>query len=95
MAESTTVRVPALRARLIQVPFEHLVRIFSGKLRITNLPETSYVRSVNVNMNAECFDLMVIDPSYEPLENLGDMPSEPAAIVDVVSSDVPKAKKKK
>jgi hypothetical protein len=93
MADSTTVRVPALRARLIAVPFDELVFILSGAKRIANLPATGYIRTLQLNMKTTQLEIMVIDAGFEPLENLGDIKTVAAEVTKVVSSDVPKRKK--
>jgi hypothetical protein len=86
---------PQLRARLLTVSFEQLLPILTGRRRIANLPVEGYVRSVQVNMKNECVELMVIDPSFQPVVNLGDMPVSAAEVVDVAPPKPAKATKRK
>jgi hypothetical protein len=84
-----------LRARLITVPFNDMPAILYGKKRITNLPETGYIRTFTVNLKAQVIELMVIDMSYAPVVNLGDLPSEPASIAGVAKPVTAKKSKQK
>lgn len=83
-----------LRARLITVPFNDMPAILYGKKRITNLPQSGYIRTFTINLKAQVIELMVIDMGYAPVVNLGDLPTEPAAVAGV-DKPQPKAQKRK
>lgn len=71
----------ALRARLITIPFGDMPAILYGKKRVANLPESSYIRTFQVNLQAQVIELMVIDGGFAPVINLGDMPTVPAEVI--------------
>jgi hypothetical protein len=83
MAEQSAEGGLALRARLITVPFNDLPAILRGQKRLANLPETGYIRALQLNLRGEALELMVIDAAYAPVANLGDMKTEPAILADV------------
>jgi hypothetical protein len=80
-----------LRARLITLPFNDIPAIFAGHRRITNLPASSYIRTFSINLKAQAVELMVIDMSFAPVLNLGDMPVVKAEVAGV---DKPAAAKR-
>lgn len=83
---------PQLRARLITIPFGDMAAILYGKKRVANLPPEGYIRTIHPNMSTAEFELMVIDPDFAPVVNLGDMPQVAA---EVVAVDKPKGKGKR
>lgn len=85
-----------LRARLITVAFNDMPAILSGHRRITNLPASGYIRTFQVNLQAQVIELMVIDMSYPPVTNLGEMVTVRAECVPVeVAAPKPAPKKRK
>lgn len=75
-----------LRARLITVPFNDMPAILYGKKRITNLPEAGYIRTFTVNLKAQVIEMMVIDMSFAPVVNLGDMPTVAAEVTAIANA---------
>lgn len=66
MAEQSVDGGLELRARLVKIPFERLLHLMCGREQMKGLPETSYIRSAQINMALQCFELMVIDGSFPP-----------------------------
>jgi len=95
MAETPAEGGLELRARLLTIPFERLLPVITGRERIRGLPETGYIRTAQVNMAMQSFELMIIDPSYSPIKTGTEMPFVPVTFEPVVElvRKVPKRKK--